>query len=408
LVTPISGERYRALDRLSELIAPPYDVISPSDRSALAARHPHNIVHVMLPEANGDRYTAAAKLLDQWRKEGVLQRDPEPAVYVLRQDFATPDGARYARTGVFVAVAAEPYAPGRVRPHEKTHAGPKADRLALMEATGTMLESIFLLAPDVSGQLRSLLQQATKSEPTVRADLGGVAISLWRVSGAAGEKIAAAAGSGALYIADGHHRYETAGAYRQRNARAERTIALVVPLGDPGLVVLPTHRLVVNGKVGEQEALADRGKRFAVEEVESELDPESLLAEAGRDTTAALLALPGGKIFLLRLRADADLGALGRGVTAKLDVARVDALVVAPLVKLAGQGARVEYTADPAVLFSEVAGGKAGAGVMLNPTKVQDVMEVADAGEVMPQKSTYFIPKVPSGLVLLPHPRADR
>src|SRR5438128_2267606 len=107
LVTPIAGEHYRDFDRLSELIAPPYDVIAPAERSTLAARHPNNIVHVMLPEANGDRYAAAAKLLDQWRTEGVLQRDTEPAVYVLRQEFATPDGVRYARTGVFVAVAAE-------------------------------------------------------------------------------------------------------------------------------------------------------------------------------------------------------------------------------------------------------------------------------------------------------------
>ena len=408
MVTPISGERYRALDRLSDLIAPPYDVISPGERSTLAQRHPHNIVHVMLPEASGNRYAAAATLLEQWRKEGVLQRDAEPAVYVLRQEFATPDGARHARTGVFVAVAAEPYAPGRVRPHEKTHAGPKADRLALLEATGTMLESIFLLAPDPRGDLRSLLEAVTKVAPTVRAELSGVAIALWRITGVPAQKIAAAAGRGALYIADGHHRYETAGAYRQRNAGAERTIALVVPLGDPGLVVLPTHRLIVNAKVSEKEALTDLGRRFSVEEVESELDPESRLAEAGRDQTAALLALPGGKIFLLRLRADADLDALGDGVAGKLDVARVDALVVAPLVKLAGAGARVEYTADAAVLFSEVAGGRAGAGVMLNPTRVQDVLAVADAGEVMPQKSTYFIPKVPSGLVLLPHPRPDR
>src|SRR2546423_8093685 len=153
LVAPFQGERYAAVDRLSDLIAPPYDVIDAAERARLAAHDEHNIVHVMLPEApagrpDDDRYRVAAERLSGWRRSGVLKRDKEPALYVLAQDFTLPTGERRTRRGVFAAVAAEGYEPRRIRPHERTHAGPKADRLALMRAAGTNIESVFLLAPD--------------------------------------------------------------------------------------------------------------------------------------------------------------------------------------------------------------------------------------------------------------------
>ncbi|MBI4502483.1 MAG: DUF1015 domain-containing protein [Gemmatimonadetes bacterium] len=403
LVTPLSAERYAALDQLSELIAPPYDVISPSERAELGARSPNNIVHVMLPGQDGDRYAVAAKRLNQWRRARVLVREPEPSLYVLRQEFSTPDGLHHLRTGVFVGLAAEGYETGRVRPHERTHAGPKADRLALLEATETMFESIFVLAPDRSGALQTWLARVVAGTPIARAELAGASLAMWRVSGAQADAIAAVAGSSRLYIADGHHRFETAVAYRARHAKADRTIALVVPLGDPGLVVLPTYRLIRDGRVGEDQLIASLASHFEIEGLESELNAVSLLAEHGRETTAALVILPAGRVMGLRLRREADLSSLGRGSAASLDVARVDALIVAPLVRLAGPGASVDYTPDPGAVFDEVSNGNAAAGVLLNPTKVSDVLKVADAGEVMPPKSTYFIPKVPSGLVLLPH-----
>jgi len=404
LIAPFPGEHYAALDRLSDLIAPPYDVISPADRTVLAARDPHNIVHVMLPEQGaGDRYAQAAKILEQWRRSGALTRDRDPAVYVLRQSFSTPDGRQHDRTGAFVALAAEPYETGRVRPHERTHSGPKADRLALLEATQTMLESIFVLAPDRSGELRALIADVAAAEPLAAAELNGAALTLWRVTGQSAERIAESASRGPVYIADGHHRFETATAYRNRHPAADRTIALVVPLGDPGLVVLPTHRLIRNGEIGEAKAISALRGHFEVNHVEPELDPVSLLDELGRQGTAGLVVLPGGRILSLQLRRAADLSVLGTGVAARLDVARIDALVVGVLAKLAGPGASVDYTADPAKVFAEAAEGRIAAGVMLNATDVSDVLAVADAGEVMPQKSTYFVPKVPSGLVLLPY-----
>ncbi|MBI4420128.1 MAG: DUF1015 domain-containing protein [Gemmatimonadetes bacterium] len=401
LVAPMAAERYAALERLGDVIAPPYDVISPAARAAFAAQSPENIVHVMLPEGNGDCYARAAARLDQWRRAGVLVRDRTPGVYVLQQEFPTPDGRPQARVGVFAAVAAEPYATGRVRPHERTHAGPKADRLSLLRATRTMVESLLLLAPDRAGELRRLLQAAVAEAPMATAELDGVRNTVWLVAGAPAEAIAAAAGRKPVYIADGHHRFETAVAYRKENPKAERTVALVVPLGDPGLVVLPTHRLVRGRALEEAEVRAALERQFVVEPREAELDPSGLLAELGSRGTAALVALPGGWVFSVILRGDADLSRVGAGRADQLAIARVDALVVGPLAQAAG-GATVDYTAEPAVLFEEVASGGAAAGILLNPTHVDDVLAVADAGEFMPPKSTYFVPKVPSGVVLLP------
>jgi uncharacterized protein (DUF1015 family) len=391
------------MDRLSDLVAPPYDVISPAERATLAARDPRNIVHVMLPEANGDRYKAAAATLEDWRRSKALLRDDAPSMYVFRQEFVTPAGARYARTGVFGALSAEPYSTRRVRPHEHTHAGPKADRLALIESTHTTIESIFVLSPDTSGELKRLLASASADKPFARGRLSNVEFTVWRVSGTKANEIAAAASAGPLYIADGHHRFETAGAYRTRNHAAERTIALIVPLGDPGLVVLPTHRVIRPGVLDGKKVRAVLERYFEVESLDAEMDAVSVLTNRGRDNTAGLIALPQGRLLSFVWRKAQD-GVEEKGIAATLDVARIDRHVVEPLLKLASPEARVDYTPDPAAVFNLVGTGAAAGGVLLNPTKVADVLRVADAGEVMPPKSTYFIPKVPSGVLLLPHP----
>src|SRR5438132_5080842 len=214
LVAPFQGERYAAVDQLSRLIAPPYDVIDAGERAQLAALDEHNIVHVMLPEAPDGRppdtrYAMAAELLAGWRKRGVLQCDPAPALYVLAQDFTLPTGERRTRCGVFAAVKAEGYEPRRVRPHERTHAGPKADRLALMRATATNIESIFLLAPDRDRALADAVAHASQGTPDATAELNGVGIRLWIVRAPSPFPLPLSP----LYIADGHHRYETASAY---------------------------------------------------------------------------------------------------------------------------------------------------------------------------------------------------
>ncbi len=404
LVTTFIGERYRNAERWSELVAPPYDVISPEQRRIYRERNEYNIVRLILPGGNGDRYTHAATILQSWRDQNVLVQDPDPAVYVVRQEFETPAGDARVRTGVIGAVAVEPYDRARVRPHEKTHKGPKDDRLALMQSTRSMFEALLMMSRDRSGELRDQLQKATSTEPDVQASLEGVGISLWHVSGPAGEEIArAAADDGLLYIADGHHRYETAEIYRSENPEADRTLGLIVPLGDPGLEVLPTHRIIGGEPVHQSELLAQITDRFDVITLVSAHDAEAHLS-GGTGDTRCVVYFPGPSFLGLSLREGADLSTLtfaGEETVLALDVAKIDNLIVDPIVVLAGMRAKVGYSPSTRMVMQRVYTDGASAAVLMNPTAVEQVLAVADAGAFMPQKSTYFAPKVPSGLVIL-------
>ena len=391
LFTPIRAERYRARDRLSELIAPPYDVVTPEARQALAARSPHNIVHLTLPEGSPDRYKAAARALAQWRAADVLERDVEAAVYVVQQEFLTPAGRAYVRTGVIGGLLAEGYGPGRVRPHERTHPGPKEDRLALGRATKAAVEPILVLARDVRDHLRRRLEGVTRHEPSAVAELDGVALGIWRVSGVQAREIVRAVGDGPLYVADGHHRYETATALRAELPAATRIPALAVPVRDPGLVVLATHRLIQGGRVNAAALMDAWAEGFVVEEREAELDAQGMLDALG-PRPAAGVVLPEGRLVALSARRDHD---------GELEIAVVEREIVQRLARAAGPEARVSYAAALGDVFDAVARG-ASAGVLVRATATERVLAVADAGGTMPPKSTYFVPKVPSGLLILP------
>ena len=407
LVLPFRGERYATRDRLGALIAPPYDVISPEARRRYAAADPHNIVHLMLPEApgGGDRYAHAAALLRAWRDQGVLRRDADDSVYVLAQIFVTPAGERRTRVGMFAGVSAEPYETRRVLPHEKTHAGPKADRLSLLRATQTGLESIFLVAPDADGGLAAALRRITDGSrrPDAVTELEGVQIMLWTAAGEAALRLAQLAGAGPLYIADGHHRYETAVAYARENPAADRVLSFVASAKDEGLVILPTHRVLFAPGHNVPALQGQWRPYFDVVALPAAADPIAELARVGRDRTACVVVLPEGG-YSLALKAGAALDAirdLGATPAARtLDVAIVEALVVKPILGAGGATPTLTYTPDAAQAIATVRGGNATAAVLLNPTRIDQVFAVADAGDVMPQKSTYFAPKVPSGLVL--------
>ena len=394
------------MDRLSRVIAPPYDVIDPAERARYAALDAHNIVHVMLPEArpgrpDADRYAAAAERLTAWRDQGVLARDPEPVLYVLAQDFTLPGGERRSRRGVFAAVAAEGYGPRRVRPHEHTHAGPKADRLALMRATATNIESIFLLAPDRDRSLANAVAEVARGTPDATAELDGVGIRLWVVRDVSRFPFP----DSPLYIADGHHRYETASAYAEENPAADRVLALIVSAQDTGLAVLATHR-VIFGTGRELERLLPRWRdSFDVQELPIGGDPTEHLSVLGKDRTACVVA-DRNRYVTLRLRPGVLLDrfpSLAQSEAVRqLDVARIESLVVKEILGAASTTPIVRYMPTAREALHAVHQGGAALAVLLNPTKVEQVFAVADAGDVMPPKSTYFIPKVPSGLVLRP------
>lgn len=375
LVRPFVAERFAQRDRLSDLLSPPYDVISPAQRAELMARDPNNIVHLILPEGPGDRYEHAARLLETWRGSGALECDPGATVSVLRHRFTTPDGTAHVRTGLVAAVCAEPYAYRRVRPHERTHSGPKEDRLRLVRATRTALEPLFFLSRDVRGGLDDLLRRETSRAPDVEAALADEELSLWIVPADRADGALDSLRSDPLYIADGHHRYETAAAYATERRDADWIMGFITSTGDPGLVVLPTHRVVVDGRSG----------RSAFEPV---------VARAGDrappDESDCTVVWPDGDDLSLRLRGGADTEPL---------VARVERILVTPLVT-ASQGSKLVHTHDEHAARLRVRSG--GVAVLLRPTSVEEVLAVADAGGTMPPKSTFFYPKVPSGLVIGP------
>ena len=396
------------MEKLSRLIAPPYDVIDPTERARYAALDADNIVHVMLPEArpgqpDADRYRAAAERLAAWRANGVLRRDPDPVLYVTAQDYTLPTGEKCVRRGLFAAVAAEGDEPRRIRPHEHTHAGPKADRLALMQATATNIESIFLLAPDRDRTLANAVADVARGKPDASAELNGVGIRLWIVRDPSLFPLP----SSPLYIADGHHRYETSSAYARENPAADRLLALIVSAQDAGLTVLPTHRVIFGAGRDLDHLLPHWRDVFDVQPVPAGggRDVVATLASLGRDRTAcivadrtrtvALLMRPGVLPDRLPSLAHSD-------AVRDLDVARVESLVVKAILGAAVSTPIVRYVPDAKQALDTVQHGGAAMAVLLNPTKVEQVFAVADAGDVMPPKSTYFIPKVPSGLVLRP------
>jgi uncharacterized protein (DUF1015 family) len=411
LATPFLGVRFADMQALSSVIAPPYDVISVADRAQLADRDPRNVVRYILPAGDTGRYEAADALLSEWVRDGVLADDDEPSVTVVSQTFTTTDGVEHRRTGVILAVAAEPFGDGRVRPHERTHKGPKEDRLSLLRASAFVFESLMMFAPDRDRALHRRLEEVQDGPPLAEGVLDDVHVAVWRIEGEAGQAIAALAGRSDLYIADGHHRYETAVVYGEENPGARRIPALVLSLADPGLVVEATHRIIVGDGPDEAVLEARFRERFQIKELAAGEDPREELRHLEERGTSCVVVLPSGKAFALLLKGGDTLEDFATGLhtaVASLDVMRVDELVVKPLLAAAGEGATLEYESDAHEAIQVVRAGAAGAAVLLNPTPVERVIAVADAGEVMPPKSTYFYPKVPSGLVGMRYPRAGR
>jgi uncharacterized protein (DUF1015 family) len=402
---------------LEDLIAPPYDVIDAELRDDLLARSPHNVVEIDLPEprpGDRDRYAHAAAALGDWLERGVLVREDEPALWVLRQDYRAPDGSDRTRTGFFARVRVEEYGPGRIRPHERTHPGPKEDRLRLTRATRANLSPIFSLFPDPEGAAEELLDQARAEAPDAEAaDHEGTRNTLWRMG--APEKIAAlreALAGAELLIADGHHRYETARVYAEEiggEGDHRYVLMLLVSLSDPGLLVFPTHRLL-NGLAD------DRTKQEAIREAlmrDFEIEALGHAAELEPTTNGAVafgyMDSFHKKPYRVTLKdqaiADAALAGMPEPYR-RLDTAVLEALILRGALGMSEDDIAhlrgLDYSKNLADAIARVESGAADAGFFLRATPVAQVREVAEAGESMPPKSTYFYPKVPTGLVFNP------
>lgn len=410
---------------LPEVVAPPYDVIDPALRQKLGSRHQHNVVHVDLPEGDGDsRYDNARRLFERWQAEGVLRRDRDPAFWRYAQTFEPPGGgAPMTRKGFFALVRAVPFSDKVVLPHERTLSGPKLDRIALSRATRATLSPQFMLYSDPKRVLDGDLDSG-ELFADFRTD-DGVRHQLWRVTGAISVvNICNALASSTLLIADGHHRYETAVALAQeidegaraRGASPSRrgehlyTLALLANGDDPSLVVFPTHRLVHSLPAVDFERFLARARElFFVEETSG--DAATLTADlerAGRRGPSLCVVAPGDRMAILTARPDVNLSshpvlgkrseALRRTAVALLH----DGLLEHVLgISAEAQAAKtnIKYPQDARLALDALKRGEGQLLFLMNPTPVQSVRDVALAGEVMPQKSTFFYPKVPTGLL---------
>ena len=403
---------------LQDLAAPPYDVIDPAQRAELAARSPHNAVLIDLPEDpdGGDRYAHAAALLDQWRAEGALVQDDEPALWAIVQDYTGPDGRTLTRNGFFARVRVEDYGPGTIRPHERTHPGPKEDRLRLTRATQANLSPIFSLYSDPELTAWRALQPATTEEPFGEVtEPDGTRNRLWRIADpGAIAAVQSAIADAELLIADGHHRYETARVYADEiggEGPHRYVLMCLVALQDEGLTVFPTHRLVTGLKGNDEkiEALTKTLKEsFEIELLES---PDDLVPPGEGDGTIQMGYMDSHfkRPFRLTLKdqaiADAALADMPEPYR-RLDTAVLEALVLAGPLGLSEDDISHLNGLGYARSFEEarelVDSGTFDAGFYLRGIPVSQIQEIAAAGVNMPPKSTYFFPKVPTGLLFNP------
>jgi uncharacterized protein (DUF1015 family) len=349
VVRPFRALRYdpAVAGDLEPLVAPPYDVIQPEEREELLRQSPYNVVHLTLPDSEDE----AATSLAEWEEQGVLARDSEPACWWLSQEYVGPDGVARRREGFVAALRLEPYEQRVVLPHERTHAGPKEGRLRLLRATRTELEPLFFLW-DGTIEVDGL------GEPELEADESGVVSRLWRLAPEFSAVLVEELAEAQLLIADGHHRYETALAFHDEDGTEASAwlLAVIVPTGQEGLTIFPTHRVAQGAGSGSGTPIEPPRKSL----------PGPVLYRAGRYEVLA-----------------------GDGF---LDPEVVD--------RLGPSG--VTYTPSREEAIAAVDRGEAEAAYLLRPTRIEDVWSVARRGDVMPQKSTFFYPKLTSGLLMLP------
>ena len=416
-IQPLRTLRYdlKSVGSLDKVAAPPYDVIDAPMRAELAARSPFNVVEIDLPEAanGGDPYQHAEETLEEWIHQGVMVREREPALWVLTQDYTGPDGNSYTRHGFFARVRVEDYGPGKIRPHERTQPGPKEDRLRLTRASRANLSPIFSLFPDPQNEAWSALDPVTSEEPydTV-TDADGTVNRVWRVSEPGTiERVQDALRDRELLIADGHHRYETARVYAQEiGGEGEHSYVLMflTALEDSGLTVFPTHRLLKKDTSDEKrEALGTALKRdFDIEEVSADdLEPPAGSGRVQFGYMDAHFRTPYR--LTLKDQAIADAALEGRSdAYRRLDTAVLEALVFKGALGMTEDDVAnkrgIDYSKSFADAREAVESSRVDAAFFMRSTPVEQVQAVAEAGESMPPKSTYFFPKIPTGLVFNP------
>ncbi len=421
---PFRALRYDAARvTLTDVVAPPYDVIDDPYRDTLYERNPYNVVRLIL-NRDADRYTSSARQLRDWIGSSVLRQDEVPALWLYRQAF-THAGRPFERTGVIGAMRLEPFSSGRVRPHERTLSGPKEDRLRLLQACHVNLSPIFGLYADQPGLLDQAGAAAARQAPPIDlTDDFGVRHRAWPLADHAriGE-ITASLASETIYIADGHHRYETALGFRDRlraqggladDAPANFIMTYLCSMDDPGLLVLPTHRILSGLQDFDSAAFVSALRRdFEVRSFPRSIEGRAqLLAalSAGRARGHFGVALRGADL-LYEIRPSSD-EVIDRAapelppVVRRLDVTILDRLILRGVLGLnaddAARAGHLRYSHEEAEAFRSVESDSAEVSFLLGPPDLDQVRAVCLSGETMPQKSTYFHPKLLTGLVFHP------
>lgn len=438
-ILPFVATRFaaRTPEELARRLTPPYDVIDAKMQQSFYDADPCNIIRVDLgkdlPDDNEyeNRYTRGGALWQEWKSNGTLVEEPKKSFYVYEQEYTLPDGVSARRRGFFAAVRLEDFAEGGIRAHEHTFAGPKADRFRLMRATNSNLSPIFCLYDDPERRADRLLAEAIEGQKPQTTDFEGQTHRLWVISKSSTVKELIDAMNGkTLFIADGHHRYETGLLYRdemrqamgRRNGRQPFDYAMMYlnNIHDEGLVILPTHRILCRETcigVDTDEALADLSEYFDMEPITLRTDAieeeaqrlAQLLARAGEVRPAFVLLLPKGRLYLIKLKTGVDVDELiddedtPRPIK-ELDVSILHRYVINrawlgnPEIELDDQD--VHYIKDIAEVLRRMMTSKYTVGFLLNPTRIEQVCSIAQAGLRMPHKSTYFYPKLVTGMVM--------
>jgi len=416
-IRPFAGLRYDiASTPLEDLTAPPYDVLSPSERDAYASRNACNVVHLTLPEQKADdrskfvKYARSAALLTAWRQDGTLVKEPKPAIYRYTQQFNLPGiPDAFSRTAIIALIKVEPYEAGVVLPHEQTFPKHKEDRMRILEATRAHLECIFGLYEDPDGcVLRAILDAPAAGVVHTRSD-EGVTHDLEPITDeVANARLTALLADKKVWIADGHHRYETAMAFRQNLGQKDRLVPedymmmALCSISDPGLVLLPTHRIVRSMSLTQAQTLDRLSQIFNLAQIPSSQLMSRIEQIHHEGSKAFGLVFGGGVGYVLSEKQPGSILALNTSDESdslkELDVTVLHRVILEKLLNVVGLE-QISYTRDADEAVRAVEEG-AAASFLMNPPSVSDMQEIALGGEKMPQKSTYYYPKILSGLVI--------
>lgn len=415
IVKPFKGLRFQeSAGPISELVCPPYDIISEEQRQAFLKTNEHNVIRLELPKEGDDIYKKAGEILNSWLENNVVATEDSDKFYIYEEEFEV-DGIRKKFKGVIARVKLTEFSEGVVIPHENTLSAAKEDRFNLMCATGCNFSQVYCLFEDKNKQITDLLDTVNNSAAINQlTDKEGVTHRLWTLEADCG--LTELFADKCLYIADGHHRYETALRYRQyardngakEDSASEYVMMMLVPMESDGLVVFPTHRIVHSLETFDaRQMLIDAREYFHVGEISSYSSLEKNLKTEYNSGKISFGAFCEGRYYLLTLKSNPTLSEILpelHETLRTLDVSVLHSLILEKLLGIDKENMakqiNLKYTRDADEAVEAVQNGSANCAFFLNPTRVEQIAAVGSAGQKMPQKSTYFYPKLITGLVM--------